>query len=454
MKILKKTENRDSGYSTPKELNEAIEGFRRGITRRKFMKRTAISVGAASPLVALAVGGYRSHKYENSMAFTVEQVRQTNAFDFERMNELLPEFGRRAVYQKILPFEEKKLRSDRYPHATDSKQKWHVPDTIKSTAGRWVRILEISHALTEDSKLAKLAREAANGIRFKGEKERGLEPIRCLHANRDVLSAATYYEGDNGTYDPKIGFYNIGSAFAQRFSNKPTEKERIISINSLDVITPLILKASEKTLDTDLARSYFKHVVQHTNAAMNLVREDGSTRDLAKFNVETGEITEGNYYVDRPNSCTGYYHAVAVDWFATMYERTEDERYKEITHKMIAFYVSRLPEDYVPYYDLSYDPNVPNNGMHEDMPRDTAAAARMCETLTKHDWLMPKQDQKSLLYHTLKSIVVNHADTDENSDAIIANMCSNYRTRSYMDSCIVRGLDSFLETIRRIKEKN
>jgi len=112
--------------------------------------------------------------------------------------------------------------------------------------------------------------------------------------------------------------------------------------------------------------------------------------------------------------------------------------------------ISRLPADNIPFYDISYDPNIPNNGMPNDMPKNTATASRMCETVLKHDWLMDREQSKTFVYRTLQSIIKNYADTNKDSEVIIGGICDNYRTESYMNSCIVRGLDSFIGAIKMI----
>jgi len=448
-KIVERATSPD-GYETPEDLKNAIESYRKSVTRRRFLK----VAGGGIALAGLGYGGFEYLNYRNSIDYIVKQIENTDADDYERMDPLLIELGERICYSKIMRlYDEGRIKAGEYPYATNNGV-WYKTDSTKSTAGRWVRILRNASLITDNPRFAELADEAASGINFDIQKERGLQVIRFFHAQKDILEAVKYYDdlsGEGGVYNSEIGFYDIGSAFSNRFDSV-SEDERIISINSLNMILPLVLTASKIVPDPVLSKKYLEHVIRHTNVATEyLIRDDGSTRDLAKFNIETGEIIEGNYFAHKPWTCHGLSHIRAIDWFATMYEQTQEGRYRETASKLMDFYVSRLPDDYISYYDIFYDPNVPNNRMPGDMPKNTAAALRMCSTLAKHDWLLIRQEQKSLLYHTLQSVIVNYADTDKNSEAIITGMCDNYRTKSYMNSCIVRGVDNFLEIIRIIE---
>ena len=456
------------GYESPGEFKKAIESYKRNLITR----RRAIKIGAGSAVLAVVGGSlyglYRNHRHKNSIEYIVRQIENTDAEDYERLDLLLVDFCIRVGYQKILPlyedeevakraanhetiqsYEGERIDLGGYFFATDSEGDWHFPDRIKSTSGRVVRIFRNLHNITGDVRFAELEEQAASHIKFNKERERGLEPIRCLHADRDILKAARYFY-ERGAYNPEIGFYDIGSAFYSRFGNQVAENERIISAHSLEMILPLILEASKRTTDPDLAAAYREHIIRHTDAIEKyLIRQDDTIRDLAKFNLETGEITEGNYWSHSPEASTSLYQAIAVDWFAIMFELTGNEEYQKTARKLIQPYILTLPSDYIPYFVIPRGTGIP-----KDMPRNTAAALRMGLALQNHPWLLPQQQRDSLFYGTLKSVIVNHADTNPNTDAIITSMCYNYRTKSYMNSCIVWGVDSFIEIVRGIKEKD
>ena len=461
---LFKTEGKFVGYKTLQVGNKKIKGDKiiiaagtrpfippvEGLKEVDYMTSTeALRLTKQPKSLTIIGGGYIAAELAHFYGALGTKINI-----IQRRGVLIPnedeEVAKRAAnHETIQSYEGERIDLGGYFFATDSEGDWHFPDRIKSTSGRVVRIFRNLHNITGDVRFAELEEQAASHIKFNKERERGLEPIRCLHADRDILKAARYFY-ERGAYNPEIGFYDIGSAFYSRFGNQVAENERIISAHSLEMILPLILEASKRTTDPDLAAAYREHIIRHTDAIEKyLIRQDDTIRDLAKFNLETGEITEGNYWSHSPEASTSLYQAIAVDWFAIMFELTGNEEYQKTARKLIQPYILTLPSDYIPYFVIPRGTGIP-----KDMPRNTAAALRMGLALQNHPWLLPQQQRDSLFYGTLKSVIVNHADTNPNTDAIITSMCYNYRTKSYMNSCIVWGVDSFIEIVRGIKEKD
>lgn len=129
---------------------------------------------------------------------------------------------------------------------------------------------------------------------------------------------------------------------------------------------PLLYWASDVTGDG----KYREIAVRHTKTSIqNLVREDFSTYHTFFFDPRTGEPVRGvtaQGYKDDSAWARG--QAWGIYGTALAYRYTNDETCKDLFRKVTAFYMDHLPEDLVPYWDLSF-----SRGSGE--PRDTSAAA-------------------------------------------------------------------------------
>ena len=97
--------------------------------------------------------------------------------------------------------------------------------------------------------------------------------------------------------------------------------------------------------------------------------------DWGTYHVVTFE--ESNGLVRRKYTAQGYQswstwsrgHAWGILGFVEMYKNTRNNRYLDVAEQLAMYFVNRLPEDYVPYWDF----DAPHETSYQ--PRDTAAAA-------------------------------------------------------------------------------
>lgn len=129
---------------------------------------------------------------------------------------------------------------------------------------------------------------------------------------------------------------------------------------------PLLYWASEVSGNEkykDIAITHF-----HTTNRY-LLRSDGSTAQAARFDLTTGEHL-CNYtrqgYSDTSAWSRG--QAWAIYGPAISYKYTGMEECKEMFRKAADFYLEHLPEDMIPYFDLTITEG-------EEWPRDSSAAA-------------------------------------------------------------------------------
>lgn len=128
---------------------------------------------------------------------------------------------------------------------------------------------------------------------------------------------------------------------------------------------PLLYWASEITGNDD----YRQKAISHTKTSIaNLVREDNSTYHTFFFDDKTGEPIKGATQQGyRDNSAWARGQAWGIYGLALSYRYTKDKACIGLFKRVADFFISHLPQDYVPYWDLCFTSG--------EEPRDSSAAA-------------------------------------------------------------------------------
>ncbi|MNP52261.1 Unsaturated chondroitin disaccharide hydrolase [compost metagenome] len=120
----------------------------------------------------------------------------------------------------------------------------------------------------------------------------------------------------------------------------------------------------------------------------------------------------------------------------------------ELSKKLANYFLNRLPEDHVCYWDLTF-----TSGQEE---RDSSAAAiAVCGLLeiTKH---LPLTDEKKPIYETaalkiMKSLTENYTSkTDPNSNGILLHSVYNKNKGNGVDECCLWGDYYYFEALVRL----
>ena len=129
---------------------------------------------------------------------------------------------------------------------------------------------------------------------------------------------------------------------------------------------PLLYWASEETGNP----IYKQRADAHAKTSLdNLVRDDFSTYHTYFFDLQTGEPTHGiTAQGYRNDSAWARGQAWGIYGLALCYKYTKDPKCIELFHPVTEFFLSRLPADGVPYWDLDF-------GDGDDEPKDSSAGA-------------------------------------------------------------------------------
>lgn len=196
---------------------------------------------------------------------------------------------------------------------------------------------------------------------------------------------------------------------------------------------PLLYWASEVTGDSryeDIAR---KHI---TTCLKYSIREDGSTYHTFFMDMETGGPSHGA-------TCQGYrddsFWARGQAWgvygTAISYTYTKRPEYLEAFRRTAAFYLEKLPDDMIPYWDMIFTEG--------EEPRDSSSASIVaCGFLEAAKYLPVEEAAKyrKLAAQMLKSLADNYAVKDfTKSNGLVLH--GTYSKKSPYNTCTPAGVD-------------
>lgn len=197
---------------------------------------------------------------------------------------------------------------------------------------------------------------------------------------------------------------------------------------------PLLYWASEETGDAKYRDIAEKHI--HT-AVANVIREDYSTWHTFFFDMETGAPHHGA-------TCQGYRDGSAwargqawgVYGMALAYKYTGRKEYIELFRKVTEYFLTHLPKDLVPYWDLEFTDG-------DDQPKDSSSASiAVCGMLEMCKYLEAEEAEhyRKIAFRIMKSLYDNYAVKDlETSNGLVLH--STYSNHSPYNTCNHYGVD-------------
>jgi unsaturated chondroitin disaccharide hydrolase len=217
---------------------------------------------------------------------------------------------------------------------------------------------------------------------------------------------------------------------------------------------PLLYWASEETGDSKYREIAEKHI--HT-AVKNVIREDYSTWHTFFFNPKTGEPDHGA-------TCQGYRDGSAwtrgqawgIYGMALAYKYTGRDEYIDIFKNVTEYFLSHLPSDLIPYWDLEF-----NTG--DDQPRDSSSASiAACGMLEMVKYL--PQEERDYYITTARKLLKAVYDkcavkNFSKSNGLVLH--STYSNHSPYNTCNHRGVDEcnawgdyfYMEALTRLIKK-
>ena len=128
---------------------------------------------------------------------------------------------------------------------------------------------------------------------------------------------------------------------------------------------PLLFWAADATGNKEYYKKAYNHAIATIN---NIVRDDASTHHTYFFNEDGtpayGKTAQGA----GDDTCWARGQAWIISGLPLSYKYTKNEEMVNLFFKVTNYYLNRLPQDFVPYWDMSF-----NDGCDE--PRDSSSAS-------------------------------------------------------------------------------
>jgi unsaturated chondroitin disaccharide hydrolase len=208
---------------------------------------------------------------------------------------------------------------------------------------------------------------------------------------------------------------------------------------------PLLYWASRQTND----QSYRDTAVEHAEKSLRyLVRGDNSSYHTFYFDTSNGEPIRGathQGYKDGSTWTRG--QAWGIYGFALSYRYTGNPQFLEASARMARYFIERVPEDHVAYWDFD-----------NDAKRDSSASAIMaCGTLELLSLLPDGHPERSYFEEavrlTMTSLVQNYSTIgDKGSQGLIEHGSYNVNKGVSPDDFVIWGDYFYLEALMRLEQ--
>jgi unsaturated chondroitin disaccharide hydrolase len=184
-------------------------------------------------------------------------------------------------------------------------------------------------------------------------------------------------------------------------------------------------------------------------AAEHIVREDASSYHTFYMDVETGKPKYGKTaqgYSD--NSCWARGQAWGIYGFALSYRYTQDSKFTDLAAKLANYFLNRLPEDSICYWDLAF-----TEGGEE---RDSSAAAIVACGLLELAKYLPLTDPNREVYEKAASVIIRELSLNyttkncKHSNGILLHAVYSKPAVDGVDECNIWGDYFYFEALVRL----
>ncbi|AUO67581.1 glycoside hydrolase family 88 protein [Citrobacter amalonaticus] len=226
----------------------------------------------------------------------------------------------------------------------------------------------------------------------------------------------------------------------------PEQQGRMIIDCNMNL--PLLYWAAQQTGDARFSAVAKAHIQQ---AARYIVRPDASTHHTFYIDIHSGKPRFGKTHQGYSDtSCWARGQAWGIYGFMLSYKYTGQPEYVEMTRRLTHYFINRLPEDFVCYWDLDL--------AGADVYRDSSAAAiAVCGLLDLAD-VLPATDPYKIYYadtalNIMNSLIDNYLSTTaEPCDGLLKHSAANVNKNKGVDACNTYGDYFFVEALMRLNQ--
>ncbi len=324
---------------------------------------------------------------------------------------------------------------------------------IEWTSSFWTGLLWLAYEISGDVKY----REAA-AVQLPSYSRRIAERIETATHDLGFLYSLSCVAAANLTADKQAEATAVQAAelLTERYFepagiiqawgdlNDPEQRGRLIIDCCMNL--PLLYWAAQIAGE----RRYYEIAYHHACQAANyLVREDASTYHTFYMDVATGAPRFGKTaqgYSD--DSCWARGQAWAIYGFGLSYRYTRDWRFITLAQKVAHYFLNRLPEDYICYWDLSF-----TTGPEERDSSAAAIAACGLLELAKH---LPLSEPHRTAYENaalqfIRSLAASYTTAGiPHSNGLLQHAVYSKPAGAGVDECNIWGDYFYLEALVRL----
>jgi unsaturated chondroitin disaccharide hydrolase len=261
---------------------------------------------------------------------------------------------------------------DAFPRPSSTHGVYAAMDNTEWTNGFWTGMLWLAYELTGAARYRDAALRHVHSFHA-----RQRDRINVNHHDLGFLYSLSCVAGWQLTGEPLAAEAALGAAhlLLQRYLpdagiiqawgelSDPAQRGRMIIDCNLNL--PLLYWASDHTGDATFRAAADRHIEA---AARHIVRPDGSTFHTFFFDPASGAPLHGKTHQGHADdSCWARGQAWGIAGFPLVYRHNGDARLIDLAQVLANYYLNRLPEDGICYWDLDF-----TSGPE---PRDSSAAA-------------------------------------------------------------------------------
>lgn len=322
------------------------------------------------------------------------------------------------------------------------------------TASFWIGMLflakELTHSTEFDQTIAK--QMASFTYRLENQIELETHDIGFLYS----LSAVNDYQVNQHENARKLAVkaadllmkrYDKKAHIIQAWGNLNDPKQRGRMIIDCLMNLPLLYFAANATGDESYQQAAYAHAKQ---TQKYIVRPNYTTFHTYYFDVATGLPIGGKTqqgYSD--DSCWARGQAWGIYGFTLSYNHTGDHSFLETAKHVADYFLSRLPEDHVCYWDLIF-----TDGSGEE--RDSSAAAIAACGLLELAKQLPLSDPKRQQYQTaaltiMRALAEHYTSINTpRSNGILLEGVYDKNSNKGVNECMIWGDYYYLEALTRL----
>jgi len=429
-------------YLTADDLKKAIDDYKKyPITRRRFIIIASIVLPIIT-ILGTKFGVVRYLNHINSIDYIIDEIRDVDATDYEKIEPLFRELAHRICDQKIRRLAETNPK-DKFPYATTDKGNWFLTQNGIWTEGFWPGILWTSYKITRDPEFKEHVMSQLRNMHFTEDDSITINPIRYYYSHAlgyEITENRNFLDTALEASDLISKRFNNRGNFLEQISGKikDSDSKKILFIDTMNSIIPLLCWAFQNK------GKFRKIIIEHSYSVIKFnINENGSVIQTVEFDPITLKRISG-IRVNGFNeiSCLSRGQARAIKGFTDVYRVTEEDIFLQTAENLTKYFVENLPSDGVPFYDFK-DPRI-------DIPKDSSAATITASALLDLFKITSNEKYKLEAYKILKSLSERYLSTGRDYEGMILHGCVNINNKEYIDSSLIYSDYFFLESLSKI----